>query len=58
MVEFTHQGTTINSKVYCKTLNKFCRANRDKRRAMLKSDVMLLHDNARPHAAARTRALL
>jgi transposase len=29
-----------------------------KRRGMLTSGVVLLHDNARPHTAARTRALL
>jgi transposase len=60
MVEFMQQGTTLTSEVYCETLKKLRRAIQNKRRGMLISDLMLLHDNARPHArtAARTRALL
>jgi hypothetical protein len=58
MVEFMQQGTTIMSQVYCETLKKLCRALQNKRRGMLKSNVVLLHDNAHPRTAARTRALL
>jgi transposase len=45
-------GATITSEVYCETLNKLRRAIQKKRRGIL------LQDNARPHAAASTRALL
>jgi hypothetical protein len=58
MVEFTQQGTTITSEVYCKILKKLGRAVQNKRRGMLTSGVVLLHDNACPHTVARTRALL
>jgi hypothetical protein len=58
MVEFVQQGTTTESKMYCETLKKNTWAIQDKRRRMLTSGVVLLHDNARPHTAARTQALL
>jgi hypothetical protein len=60
MVEFMQQGTTIMSEVYCETLKKLCRAIQNKRREMLTSNVVLLHDNACPHASTtvHTRALL
>jgi hypothetical protein len=41
-----------------RSTKKNCRAIRNKRRGMLTSGVVLLHDNARPHTAARSRALL
>jgi hypothetical protein len=54
------QGTTIMSEMYCEILTNLCRAIQSKKRGMLKCGVLvvLLHDNARPHASARTRALL
>jgi hypothetical protein len=52
------QGTTITLEVYCETLNKLRKAIQNKRCGMLTSGVVLLHDNARPHRAAGTRALL
>jgi histone-lysine N-methyltransferase SETMAR len=59
MVEFMQQGTTITSEVYCKTLkNCVGLALQKKRSGMLTSSVVLLHDNACPHVAAWTRALL
>jgi hypothetical protein len=58
MVEFMQQVTTVISEVYCKTLKKLCRAIPNKRRGMLTYSVVLLHDNACLHTAARTRALL
>jgi histone-lysine N-methyltransferase SETMAR len=51
------QGTTVTSKVYCKTLKKLPRVIQNKRRGMLTSGVVLLRDNACPHTTARTRAL-
>jgi histone-lysine N-methyltransferase SETMAR len=53
-----HQGPLIMSEVYCETLNKLRRSIQNKRRGMLTKGVVLLHDNARPHTAARTKALL
>jgi hypothetical protein len=58
MVEFIQKGTTITPKVYFETLNKLRRTIQNIRRGMLTSGVVLLHGNARPHTAARTRALL
>jgi histone-lysine N-methyltransferase SETMAR len=58
MVEFMPQGTTITSKVYCETLKKLRRTIQNKRRGMLTYGVVILRDSARPHTAARTRALL
>ncbi|GBN86180.1 hypothetical protein AVEN_105919-1 [Araneus ventricosus] len=52
--EFMTRGTTINSEVYCRTLKKLKRAIQNKRRSLLSSGVVLLHDNARPHTAVRT----
>jgi hypothetical protein len=58
MVEFMQQGTTLTSEAYCETLRKMHRAGKNKKRGMLTYHVALLHDNARPHTAARTPALL
>jgi transposase len=58
MVEFIQQSTTITSQVYCETLKTLRRAIQNKRRGMMTPGVVLLHDNERPHTAARTRALL
>jgi transposase len=57
-VEFIQQGTTIASEVYCKTLKELRSTIQNKRRGMLTYGVVLLHDNSRPHTAARTSALL
>jgi hypothetical protein len=54
LVEFVPQGTTINAESYCATLRRLRYAIQNRRRGLLSSGVMLLHDNARPHAAART----
>jgi hypothetical protein len=59
MVEFTQQGTTVMSEVYCvRNTKKLHRAIQNKRYGMLTYGVMLLQDNACLHAAAYTRALL
>jgi hypothetical protein len=55
LVEFMPQGTTINAEPYCAAL-RYDIQNR--RRGLLSSGVMFLHDNACPHAAARTQAML
>ncbi|KAJ4433931.1 hypothetical protein ANN_16250 [Periplaneta americana] len=58
LLDFMPKGTTINANRYCETLRKLRRAIQNKRRGMLSREVVLLHDNARPHTAASTRELL
>jgi histone-lysine N-methyltransferase SETMAR len=58
LVEFMPQGTTINVESYCATQRRLRYAIQNRRRGQLSSCVMLLHDNARPHASARTQAML
>ena len=58
LIEFMAPGTTINAAAYCQTLKRLRRAIQNKRRGMLTSGVLLLHDNARPHTANVTKALL
>jgi histone-lysine N-methyltransferase SETMAR len=58
LVEFMLRGTTINAESYCATLRRLRYAIQHRRRCLLSSGVMLLHDNARPRAAARTQAML
>ena len=53
LTEFMAPGTTITSEVYCETLNKLRRSIQKKGAGC----VVFLHDNARPHTAARTHAL-
>jgi hypothetical protein len=55
MVEFMQQVATVTSEVYCV---KMRRVIQNKRRGILTSGVVLLHDNRRLDTAARTRALL
>jgi hypothetical protein len=55
MVEFMQQGTTVTPEVHYETLR---RAMQNNRLGMLTSDVVLLHGNARLHAAAHIRALM
>jgi histone-lysine N-methyltransferase SETMAR len=57
-IKFMEPQTTITSETYCETLKKLRRAIENKRRGMLTSGVVLLHDNAHPHRAAHTQALL
>jgi hypothetical protein len=49
---------TINAAAYRDTLTRFRRAIQNKRRGMLSRGLCLLHDNARPHSAHITIALL
>jgi histone-lysine N-methyltransferase SETMAR len=57
-VEFMPQSITINAESYCATLRHLRYAIKNRRRGLMSSGMMLLHDNARPHAAARTQAML
>lgn len=58
LIDFLEHGETINADKYCETLRKLRRAIQNKRRGLLSSGVVLLHDNARPHTAAATGQLL
>ncbi|GBO38699.1 Histone-lysine N-methyltransferase SETMAR [Araneus ventricosus] len=58
LVEFMPRGTTITAASYSKTLQRLRRAIQNKRRGMLASGIVLLHDNARPHTAVATTILL
>jgi histone-lysine N-methyltransferase SETMAR len=58
LVELMPRGTTINAESYCATLRGLRYAIQNRRQGILSSGVMLRHDNARPHAAARTQAML
>ncbi|GBM91291.1 Histone-lysine N-methyltransferase SETMAR [Araneus ventricosus] len=57
-VDFMQRRTTINAVAYGQIPRKLRRAIQNKRRGMLTEGILLLHDNARPHTAAQTRALL
>ncbi len=56
--EFTPKGSTVNSETYCKTLKNLRKAIKDRRPGKLTDGVILLHDNATPHSARVTGALL
>jgi hypothetical protein len=59
MVEFMQKGTTITSEVYCEIpKTELHRAIESKRLGMLTHGLVLLHDNACPHTATGTWALL
>jgi len=58
LIDFLESGLTINADAYCETVRKLRRAIQNKRSGMLSSGIVLLHDNARPHTAARIAQLL
>ncbi|KAJ4439971.1 hypothetical protein ANN_08102 [Periplaneta americana] len=58
LIDFLPRGETVNADRYCETLRKLRRVIQNKRRGMLTAGVVLLHDNARPHTARRTAAIL
>ena len=48
-------GTTVTSATYCDLLQRELKpAIRSKRKGKLSKEILLLHDNARPHTAAHT----
>ncbi|GFS51765.1 histone-lysine N-methyltransferase SETMAR [Trichonephila clavipes] len=57
LIDFIPRGETVNVDHYCETLRKLRRAIQNVRRGMLTAGVVLLHDNARPHAARRSTAV-
>lgn len=56
--DFLHERRTINAAYYCDILSEVRLAYRRKRRDLSIRQVVLLHDNARPHTAALTREKL
>ena len=55
LLHFQEKGQTVTSARYSDMLvNELKSAIRSKRRGLLSKRVLLLHANARPHAAART----
>lgn len=57
-VDFLHERRTVNAEYYCQLLDEAKQAYRRKRRGQPIRNVILLHDNARPHTAAVTREKL
>jgi len=51
LAEFLEPGQTITAALYVQTLHKLRRALRDKRPGQ---NIIILHDNSRPHAARLT----
>jgi len=58
LVDFLHARRTVNAAYYCNLLEKVRAAYRSKRRGFPIRDVLLLHNNARPHSAALTQEKL
>jgi len=58
LCEFMPTGTTITADRYCQTLKNLRRAIQNKRRGMLTKGIRFHHDNARPHTARVTTALI
>ena len=54
--ELLNDGTTINANVYSNQLQKM--AQQLKQQRPEKANVLLLHDNARPHVAKQTKETL
>lgn len=58
LIDFLPQGSTINGEKYRETLTNLRKALKDRRPGKLSKGIQLLHDNARPHTATPTLALL
>ncbi|GBN75237.1 Mariner Mos1 transposase [Araneus ventricosus] len=57
-VDWMERGTTINVTTYCETLKKLRRSIQNKRRGLLDSGIVFVHDNVRRHTARVTTTLL
>ncbi|GFT06315.1 uncharacterized protein TNCV_1145181 [Trichonephila clavipes] len=58
LIDFLPREETVNVDHYCETLRKLRCAIQNKRRGILNASVVPLRDNARPHKASRTAAVL
>lgn len=58
LIDFLHDQRTVNAAYYCQLLQSTKAKYRTKRRDMAIRDVILLHDNARPHTANLTKEKL
>lgn len=58
LLEFAENKSRVNSVAYQETLVRLRKALKNKRPGKLSSGVILLHDNARPHTAARTQEMI
>ncbi|UYV62508.1 hypothetical protein LAZ67_2000896 [Cordylochernes scorpioides] len=58
LVDYLPPNTTVNAARYCEVLTKLRAAIKSKRPGLLSRKVLLVHDNARPHAARTTQTLL
>lgn len=58
LVDFLPQGQSINADRYIATLQKLKRAVKRKRPGLNNKDILLQHDNARPHTALRTQQVI
>ncbi|UYV80852.1 hypothetical protein LAZ67_19001988 [Cordylochernes scorpioides] len=58
LVDCLPPNTTVNVARYCEVLTKLRAAIKRKRSRLLSRKVLLVHDNARPHAARTTQTLL
>jgi histone-lysine N-methyltransferase SETMAR len=55
LVDFLHERHTVNAAYYCQLLDNVKAAYKTKRRGQPIRNVILLHDNGRPHTAVLTR---
>jgi len=58
LTEFQQRGHTVTSASYCTILTKLRATIRRKRPGLLTKEVLLLHDNVRPHSANQTTVTL
>ncbi|GFO21756.1 histone-lysine N-methyltransferase SETMAR [Plakobranchus ocellatus] len=58
LLDILPKGENVNADRYCETLDRLRHAVRRKRPGLLRSGVVLQHDNATPHTAKRTKEWL
>ncbi|UYV76915.1 hypothetical protein LAZ67_14002389 [Cordylochernes scorpioides] len=58
LVDYLPPNTMVNAARYCEVLTELRAAIKRKRPGLLSRKVLLVHDNARPHAARTTQTLL
>ncbi|GBM71713.1 Histone-lysine N-methyltransferase SETMAR [Araneus ventricosus] len=58
LIDFLPQGSIIISTQYYSALTKLRKAIKSKRPGLLTQQVILLHDNARPHVSRETQPTL